>query len=92
VIVSFRHRALKELFETGKGAGVPPELRRRCANRLEILNAAKNLTALNITGFDTHPLRGTNPTRYSISVSGPWRITFQFTASGSYLVDLEQYH
>ena len=89
---TFRHRGLKDLFETGRSAGVPPELRRRCANRLEILNAAKNLTALNITGFDPHPLHGTNPVRYSISVSGPWRITFQFTAPDALLVDLEQYH
>ena len=92
MIVSFRHRGLKELFETGKSAGVPPELRKRCANRLEVLNAAKTLTVLSIAGFNTHPLRGTDPVRHSMSVSGPWRITFQFTAPDAYLVDLEQYH
>ena len=88
----FRHRGLKELFETGRSAAVPPELLKRCANRLEILNAAKTLIQLNITGFNTHPLLGTDPPRYSMSVNGPWRITFQFQEPDAYLVDLQQYH
>jgi proteic killer suppression protein len=92
VIVSFLHLGLKELFETGKSAALPPELRKRCLNRLEILNAAKNLTSLNISGFNTHPLHGTKPLRYSMSVNGPWRITFQFDAPDASMVDLEQYH
>jgi len=80
------------LFETGRSPEVPPELRKRCANRLEVLNAARNLAALNITGFNTHPLLGTDPVRYSISVNGPWRITFEFLAPDAHSVDLEQYH
>ena len=69
---------------------MPPELRKRCANRLELLDEAETLHDLAVPGFGTHPLTGNNP--YAISVSGPWRITFEFRAPDAYLVDLEQYH
>jgi toxin HigB-1 len=43
-------------------------------------------------GFDTRRLTGTDPARYGMSVSGPWRITFEFSEGSAFRVDLEQYH
>ena len=91
MIGSIRHKGLKELFETGRSAAVPPQLRKRCANLLEVLEEAENLNDLSGPGFGTHPLH-TKPPRYAMSVSGPWRITFQFEEGNALLVDLEQYH
>src|SRR6266851_8533742 len=88
LIKSFRHKGLKELFETGKSAAVPPQLRKRCANLLEVLDEAENLTDLSGPGFGTHPLH-TKPVRHAMSVSGAWRITFQFEEGNALLVDLE---
>ena len=90
MIRSFRNKALKELWEKGKSAAVPPDLRKRIENRLEVLDSALNLADL--TGFGTHPLKATDPQRYSMAVNGPWRITFEFRDGDAYLVDLEQYH
>jgi len=91
LIRTFRHKGLKELFETGRTAKVPADLSKRCLNRLTVLNRAMNVREVIGAGFDTHPLTGTNPVRYSMSVNGPWRITFGFDGD-AYAVDLEQYH
>jgi toxin HigB-1 len=92
VIKSFRHAGLGELFAKGKSSAVPPELQKRCLNRMTVLNLASNVHEVTGVGFDTHPLKGVNPVRYSMSVSGPWRITFEFESGDAYRVDLEQYH
>ncbi len=90
-IKSFRHKGLKDLFEIGRSATVPPQLRKRCANLLEVLDESDNLNDLAGAGFGTHLLH-TKPARYAMAVNGPWRITFQFEEGNALLVDLEQYH
>ena len=91
MIKSFLHKALRELFETGKAAKVAPSLRERCKRRLDALDAATQPGDMNLPGFDFHPLRG-KPQRYSVHVNGPWCITFEFAEGDAYRVDLEQYH
>jgi toxin HigB-1 len=91
VIESFRHKGLKELFETDRSSKVDPRLRQRCADVLDALEAAVSLQDLNLPGFNFHPLRG-KPVRYSIHVNGPWTITFEWDAPRASRIDLEQYH
>jgi proteic killer suppression protein len=91
MIGSFRHRGLKELFETGKSARVGADLPKRAIVRLDAMEAAQKLSALQQPGFDFHPLNGL-PQRYSIHVNGPWCITFEWENGGALRVDLEQYH
>jgi len=91
VIETFRHKGLKEVFETGRSAKVPPNLRQRCSDRLEALDAATKLEDLNLPGYDLHQLHST-PLRYSIHVNGPWAITFEWEAPHAIRADLEQYH
>jgi len=82
---------MKELFETGRSAKVPPALRQRCSDRLEFIDAASELIQLNLPGYDLHPLH-TQPVRHSIHVNGPWCITFEWHAPTATKIDLEQYH
>lgn len=89
MIRSFRSKGLKDLWEKGKSAGIRPDLRKRIENRSEVLDSALHLSDL--TGFGTHPLKATDPQRYSMAVNGPWRITFEFRDGDGYLVDSEQY-
>lgn len=91
MIDSFRHRALKELFETGRSRRVAADLHRRIIRRLDALEAAERLESLSQPGFDFHPLHG-KPQRYSIHVNGPWCITFEWENGRAQRVDLEQYH
>jgi len=45
-----------------------------------------------LPGWNLHPLKGHNPTRYAIAVNGPWRITFEFDKGDMFRLDFEQYH
>lgn len=92
MIRSFRHKGLADLYRTGKGAKVRPDLRACILRRLDALNAAADLAELNVPGFDFHPLHGFKPTRYSLHVNGPWCITFEWADGDVLRVDLEQYH
>jgi len=91
MIESFRHRGLKELFETQSSAKVPPHFQKRIRIRLDAMDAATDLKHLKQPGFDFHPLKG-KPQRYSIHVNGPWCITFEWENGSAKRVDLEQYH
>jgi proteic killer suppression protein len=92
MIQSFRHPGLREVFERGRSARVPPQLVQRIKVRLDALEAATSLGELDQPGFRTHPLTGTKPPRHAISVNGPWRITFEWEEGRARRVDLEQYH
>ncbi len=92
MIKTFKHKGLKELFEKGRTARIDAKLQARVIERLDAINAAPNLQALDLPGFNTHPLKQFKPLRYSIWVTGAWRITFEFDKGDAERVDLEQYH
>jgi proteic killer suppression protein len=91
MIRSFRHKGLKELFETRDTTRIQKSLHERCLRRLDVLDRAKRPDAMNVPGFDFHALRG-RPLRYTVHVNGPWCITFEFANGDAFRVDLEQYH
>jgi len=43
-------------------------------------------------GYRLHALKGKLKGRWSISVSGNWRLTFEFKDGDVYLFDYEDYH
>ena len=92
MISSFRHKGLKEFFETGNKRGISPDLSARIARRLDVLDAAQRLTDIDAHGFDLHRLKGDRQDEWAISVSGNWRITFRFAKAEVFDVSLEDYH
>ena len=44
MIGSFRHKGLKDFFETGSKRGISPDLAPRIARRLDVLEAAQELS------------------------------------------------
>ncbi len=64
----------------------------RIQRRLDVLDAANSLDALGLPGFRLHPLSGNMRGKYSIKVSGNWRITFHFENGDAFDVNLEDYH
>jgi len=91
MIRNWRHKGLRELFETGRSAKVTAALQKRLLIRLDVLDAMVSLQQLNQPGFDFHRLHG-RPVRYTIHVNGPWCITFGLNGTDVVDVDLEQYH
>jgi len=92
MIKTYRHRGLKDLNETGKTARIDAKFHARCIEALDVLNAATDLRALNQPGFRLHQLKQFKPVRYSITISGAWRITFEWSNGEAHNVDFEQYH
>ena len=92
MIGSFRHKGLKEFFETGSKRGISPGLAARIGRRLDALRAAQELGDIDAHGFDLHRLKGDRQGEWAISVSGNWRITFRFVNGEALDINLEDYH
>jgi toxin HigB-1 len=90
VIRSFRNRALKRYFEAGDPSGLSVPNVARVDRMLRVLDAANRPEHINLPGFYWHPLQG--EARWSIRVTGNWRITFAWDGADAVAVDLEDYH
>ena len=91
MIKSFRHKGLRRLFETGSTSGVQTGQVRRLRMQLAALDTAKVIGDMDVPGFRLHRLKGAMQTRWSISVNGNWRITFEFKDGNAYILDYEDY-
>ena len=92
MIKSFRHKGLKRYFEAGSKAGIQPAHARRLRMQLAALDTAQTIDDMDIPGFKLHALKGTGADRWSIWVSGNWRVTFEFRQGHAYVLDYEDYH
>lgn len=92
MIQSFRHRGLRKLFETGSTAGFQASHAKRLRLQLTALDTAQAIEDMDVPGFALHPLKGALRGRWSISVNGNWRLTFEFKDGNAYVLDYEDYH
>lgn len=91
MIKSIKHRGLKRFFEKGDRSKINPDHAKRLSRQLQALNAANIVNDLDIPGYRLHPLKGFD-CRWAITVSGNWRLTFDFTDGDVYVLDYEDYH
>lgn len=91
MIKSF-HKGPRQLFETGNASGVQVSHAKRLRLQLSALDTAQVIEDMDIPGFRRHPLKGTMKDRWSITVSGNWRITFEFEDGNAHVLDYEDYH
>jgi len=91
VIRSFRHKGLRQLFKAGQSPKVAPDMQARCLRLLDVLNAAAAPDDMNLPGFHFHKLQG-KPKRFSVRVTGNWRLTFGWNDGEALDVNLEDYH
>lgn len=92
MIVSFRHRGLERFFLAGVKAGIRPEQASRLRLILGRLAAATSPKDMDLPGLRLHPLKGQLRGRWSVTVSGNWRVTFTFVGKDASQVDYEDYH
>ena len=92
MIVSFRHKGLELLYETGSTRGVQAAHAAKLNRILAALDAASSPADLNQPGYKLHPLKGEMRGHWSIWVNGNWRLTFEFTDGNVYVLDYEDYH
>ena len=92
MIKTFRHNGLRRLYETGGTSGVQTSHVKRLRLQLTALDTAQIIEDMDIPGFQLHPLKGEMRGRWSISVNGNWRITFDIEQGKIANLDLEDYH
>lgn len=92
MIVSFRHKGLKRLYERDDASGVNPQWRGRVRAILARLDAAHVPEDMDLPGLRLHRLVGDRRDRWAVTVSGNWRIVFCLDQDGAREVDLVDYH
>lgn len=92
MIKSFRHKGLRKLFETGSASDVQVSHAKRLRMLLAALDTAQSVEDMDIPGFRLHPLKGQMRGRWSVTVNGNWRLTFEFHDGNAYVLDYEDYH
>jgi len=92
MIISFRHKGLELFYKTGSTKGIRADHAKKLNRILDRLDIAETPDDLRIPAFRLHPLRGDLKGFWSISVSGNWRVIFQFDGSNVELVDYLDYH
>jgi proteic killer suppression protein len=92
MIRSFKHKGLNRYFERSEAKGLQAAHVARIGRILDLLDAAACPEDLEIPGLSLHPLKGDQKGRWSVSVSGNWRITFAFDDGEVVEIDLEDYH
>ncbi len=92
MIRSIRHKGLLRFYESGSRSGVAANHVKRLRILLAALDTAQTIEDIDIPGFALHRLKGRMKNRWSISVSGNWRLTFEFRDSDVFLLDYEDYH
>lgn len=92
MIKSFRHKGLRRFYETGSTAGIQASHAKRLRLQLAALDSAQNIEDMNVPGYALHPLKGELRGRWVVSVSGNWRLIFEFRDGNAYVLDYEDYH
>jgi proteic killer suppression protein len=92
MIVTFRRKGLKLLYEKGDRRRVAAEFADKVARILARLDAATEPGHMDLPGLRLHPLKGNLVGYWSVSVSGNWRIVFRFDGVNACDVDLVDYH
>ena len=92
MIKSFKHKGLRSFFETGSLAGIQASHAKRLRMQLAALDTAQTIEDMDVPGFRLHPLKGDRMGIWSITVSGNWRVTFEFIDGHAYIVNYEDYH
>ncbi len=90
MIRSFRSKPLRQFFETGRSDRLPVPNAPRVSRILRALDAATKPDDMNLPGYGFHGLHGES--RWSVRVTGNWRVTFAWDENDAVDVDLEDYH
>lgn len=92
MIVSFSHKGLELFFTRSSHRGIPAQFASRIERILDRLDASKEPDDMNLPGYKFHALKGQRKGEYVVSVSGNWRITFEFDGQDAINLNLEDYH
>ena len=92
MILGFRYKGLKLLFERDDRRKVPAEYATKIACILARLEEASEADNMELPGFRLHRFKGDLASFWSVTVSGNWRVIFRFEGGHASDVALVDYH
>ena len=96
MIVSFGDKVTEALYHGLENKGVrrlPPDILKKARNKLEMLNAAKELMDLQSPpGNRLEALKGDLGGYFSVRVNDQWRLIFRWQDGNIYDLKLTDYH
>lgn len=91
MIKSFKHKGLRLYFEKGISKGLRAEHLKKIDGILDLIDCSESVEEF-MQFYQCHELKGNRKGIYSMSVSGNWRITFEFINGDAYILNYEDYH
>jgi proteic killer suppression protein len=96
LIQSFRDKGTADIYD-GVDSGparrvLPAHLHSVAGEKLDWLNAAASLRALDLPGLRLEPLKGRRRGQHSIRINNQFRICFRWTIRGPEEVEVVDYH
>ena len=69
MIKTFRHKGLRQLFETGSSRAISNALTRRLTRQLDFLNRANAPADMNLSGYCLHESKGERKGTWNVTVN-----------------------
>lgn len=91
MIKNFKHSGLKTFFESGSTKGINGNHAKKIKRMLAFIDEIENIEEIK-PFWNCHQLKGNRSTLWSLSVSGNWRLTFEFENGDAYILNYEDYH
>jgi proteic killer suppression protein len=92
MILNFKHRGLRRLFEDDDRRGLNAEHVEKIMRVLARLQRASQPEDMNLPGYRLRQLKGEYAGFWSITVRANWRMIFQFEGADVKDVDFLDYH
>ncbi|MFZ7158012.1 type II toxin-antitoxin system RelE/ParE family toxin [Avibacterium gallinarum] len=91
MIKSFKHKGLQQYFEKGITKGLRADHLRKIGGILDLIDRSTDVVDFQML-YQCHKLKGDREGIWSMTVSGNWRITFEFINGDAYILNYEDYH
>jgi proteic killer suppression protein len=83
---------LKRFYERDDRSKLPPDMTSRIFEILTALDAAIEISELNLQTYRLHELKGDLQGFWAMTVRANWRIIFRFERGNAFDVDFVDYH
>jgi proteic killer suppression protein len=92
MIKSWGSAATRRFAEEGKG-GFPGLDEAKAMARLQLLDAVQRMDEIpSLASIGLHKLKGSRRNQWAMTISGPWRLVFEFQGGDAYNVEIVHYY
>ena len=92
MIKSIRHKGLRAYWTKGTDKGLNSDWVQKITRIMVALEAAEEAQEMDYPGSYFHALSGSQSGRYSVRLTGNFRVTFGWEDDSATRVDIEDYH